>query len=77
MSFHPLYTLYSVVLFIHVIGMLGLFIGMGLQWIVIYRLRRAVTVTHVRDWLGLLAFNGRLSMASTVLIIGAGSICWS
>jgi hypothetical protein len=66
------HTLYTVVLFAHIVGVLGLFIGMGLQWMVVFRMRRAASVTQVGAWLALLAVNARLNIVSTVLILGAG-----
>jgi hypothetical protein len=67
------HTLYPIALFIHIVGVLSLFIAMGLQWVALYRLRQAQTLAQVRSWLGLLAINRRLSLPSTVLIVGAGA----
>ncbi|HEV2238467.1 MAG TPA: DUF2269 family protein, partial [Ktedonobacterales bacterium] len=39
---------------------------------VLFRLRRTASVAQARDWLALLAVNGRLGMASTVVIVIAG-----
>lgn len=65
-------TIYTVALFAHLLGVLSLFIGMGLQWAMALRLRQAQTVTQVREWSSLARGVGALSPVSGVLILGAG-----
>lgn len=48
-------SFYSLALFAHIVGVLGLFIGIGLQWTSILRLRRALFVAQVREWASCLA----------------------
>lgn len=64
--------LYTFALFAHLIGVLTLFIGMALQWLITVRLRRARTVAQVREWSSLVGGVGRLSPVSGVLVVGAG-----
>ena len=40
-------TLYSVALFVHVLGALGLFAGLALEWAGLRRLRHATTARQV------------------------------
>jgi len=65
-------SLYTLALFAHVIGALSLFIGMGLQWVVIIGFRRAQAVSQMRLWSGLLRPVAMLGPLSAVLILLAG-----
>lgn len=65
-------SLYALALFAHLIGVLSLFIGMGLQWVVIIGFRRARTMTQIRLWSGLLRPVTMLGPLSAVLILLAG-----
>lgn len=74
-------SLYPYAVFAHLLGVLSLFIGMGLQWTTTFRLRRAQTVGQVREWAGLVRGTGQLAPVSGVLILGAGIymmvVAWS
>jgi hypothetical protein len=65
-------NIYTLALFAHILGVLGMFIAMGLQWAVVFRLRRARTVGQVREWSGLSRGAGRLGPVSAALILAAG-----
>ena len=65
-------TSYSIAVFLHVVGALGLFVAMGLEWVLVARLRRAETAEQARDWLSLLGVIRRLSPASLAAILLAG-----
>lgn len=47
-------SLYSVAVFLHVAGALGLFAALGLEWAGIRNLRVSVTTSQAREWLKLL-----------------------
>lgn len=64
--------LYTLLLFAHILGVLGLFIGMGLQWVSVLRLRRAQTRGQANEWISLARGAGRLSPIAGVLVLGAG-----
>lgn len=64
--------LYSLALFAHLIGVLSLFIGMGLQWVVIIGFRRAQSISQMRLLSGLLRPVAMLGPLSAVLILFAG-----
>ena len=65
-------TVFSVILFIHLVGALTLFAGMGLEWRVLRYLGLAGTVEEVRMWTGaasvLPALNG--FAAAAILLPG-------
>jgi hypothetical protein len=65
-------SLYTLALFAHLVGVLGLFIGMGLQWVVIIGFRRAQTAAQVRLWSGPLRPVAMLGSISAALILLAG-----
>ena len=65
-------TFYSIALFAHILGVLGLFIAIGLVWISVLWLQRAQTLAQVRERIGLAAIQERLMPASSVLILLAG-----
>lgn len=44
-------SLYSIALFLHIVGALGLFVGLGLEWVSLSYLRRGATVEQAREWL--------------------------
>jgi hypothetical protein len=69
-------TLYSIALFLHVVGALGLFAAMGLEWVLVARLRQVETIEQARDWLGLLGVIRRLSPASLAAVLVAGIYMW-
>jgi len=65
-------TLYSLALFVHIVGVLGLFIGIGLQWISVQRLSQAQTVAQVREGTSLIAIQEKLWPTASLLILLAG-----
>jgi hypothetical protein len=65
-------TFYSLALFAHIVGVLGLFIAIGLMWINILRLQQAQTISQVRERISLASIQEGLLPAASVLILLAG-----
>jgi len=65
-------TFYSLALFAHIVGVLGLFIAIGLTWISMLWLQRAQTMEQVRERISLATLQERLLPAASVLILLAG-----
>jgi hypothetical protein len=65
-------TLYALALFVHIVGVLGLFMGIGLQWIIVQRLSQAQTVAQVREGTSMVAIQERLWPTAALLILLAG-----
>jgi Predicted integral membrane protein (DUF2269) len=65
-------SLYALALFAHLVGVLGLFITIALQWTSILRLRRAQTIAQVREWASLVGILSWLGPASGLLLLVAG-----
>lgn len=63
---------YSISLFLHIVGALGFFAALGIEWLVIHQLRRATTAEGVRDWLRIGVGGRKFGMISMVLLLAAG-----
>jgi hypothetical protein len=66
-------TLYSVILFLHFVGVLLLFVAQGLEWICLRNLQRATTLEQFRAWAGAVTVVPRFSPFSGSLIVFAGA----
>jgi hypothetical protein len=63
---------YSIALFLHVVGALGFFVTLGLEWTSLRHLRRATTAKQVREWMRIPAEMGRVGMLSMLVLLAAG-----
>lgn len=63
---------YSIALFLHIVGALGFFVALGLEWISLRHLRRATTAEQVREWMRVPNKMGRLGMIAMLTLLGAG-----
>lgn len=63
---------HGVAMFVHLLGVITLFGGIGLQQRGGTRLRQATTVGEVRLWLGLLRPTGRMLPAAVVILLASG-----
>jgi hypothetical protein len=61
---------YSIALFLHIVGALGFFVALGLEWTGLSQIRSALTLEGVRAWMGVLKSVrkfGFTSMLTTVI----------
>jgi hypothetical protein len=61
---------YSIALFLHIVGALGFFIALGLEWTGLRQIRNAMIPEQVRAWMGVfksLLKVGFVSMLTTVI----------
>src|SRR6266576_6113777 len=65
-------TDYTIALFLHIVGALGMFVALAFEWVAWAGLRRSATVPEARGWLGLLGLVRRVGPASLGLILVAG-----
>jgi hypothetical protein len=65
-------NLYAIALFLHIVGALGLFIALGLEWMSVQYLRRATTAEQVREWISVVAWTRRLGPISLAVILLPG-----
>jgi hypothetical protein len=65
-------TLYSIALFFHISGTLGVFAALALDWVGLSNLRRARTAEQVREWAGVYRITPALGAASVVALLVFG-----
>lgn len=65
-------TLYSFALFLHIVGALGLFIALGLEWTSLWYLRHALTAGQANPWLQVFTLIRRIYPISWVAIFLPG-----
>src|SRR5437879_12434479 len=76
----PLYTMsamsagtrFTIAIFLHLVGMVGLFMGYGLEWVASSLLRRSTNAEPVRRWLRIYRLLQPLSGAGPLVLILLG-----
>jgi len=63
---------YSLILFLHFVGMVGLFVGYGLEWAASALLPRSTTADQARSWLRIYRASLPISGPGLLLLIGTG-----
>ena len=62
----------SLTLFAHVVGMLTLFAGLGLEWVSLHGIQRSTTRAEASPWLHLVAILPRMFGAALAAIVASG-----
>ena len=65
-------SVYAMVVFLHIVGALGLFAALGLEWASLYNLRRVATAGQVREWAKLLSALRLVGGPSALTILVTG-----
>jgi hypothetical protein len=65
-------SFYPVLLFLHVLGGIGVFVGLAIEWMSFRRLEGAGTRTAALPWMGMLRSNARLTPLAMSITLGAG-----
>jgi len=63
---------YSIALFLHIVGAVGLFVALGLEWTGLRQIWSAMTPEQVRGWMGILKSVRRLGFASMLTAVVSG-----
>jgi len=63
---------YAIALFLHFLGLVGLFVGYGLEWAASSLLRRSTTADQVRSWLRIYKLSLPISGPGLLLLILSG-----
>src|SRR5512139_333386 len=63
---------YSIALFLHIVGALGFFVALGLEWTGLWQIRSAMTPQQVRGWMGILKSARRVGFASMLTTVISG-----
>jgi hypothetical protein len=64
---------YSIALFLHIVGVLGLFVGLGLEWTGLWQLQDVTAAEHVRMWLRSSKNVRRFGMIAMLTILSSGA----
>jgi hypothetical protein len=64
--------MYSISLFLHIVGALGLFTSLAFEQAGLYNLRRAQTNAQAREWLALLRALQRIQGPSALVLLATG-----
>ena len=65
-------NIYSIVLYLHIVGALLLFVAMGIEFMTVSRLRSAGTAEQARDWLSVLGSMRVIGPVALVTILVPG-----
>jgi Predicted integral membrane protein (DUF2269) len=65
-------TRFTIAIFFHLVGMVGLFMGYGLEWVASSLLRRSTNAEQVRAWLRIYRLSLPISGAGLLLLILSG-----
>lgn len=63
---------YSIALFLHVVGALGFFVALGLEWTGLLQIRSALVPVQVGAWMGILKSVRRVGFASMLTTVLTG-----
>jgi hypothetical protein len=63
---------YSIALFLHIVGALGIFVALGLEWTGLRQMRSAMTLDLVRGWMGILKNVRTVGFASMLTAVITG-----
>ena len=63
---------YSIALFLHIVGALGFFAALGLEWTGLRQIRNAVAPQQVGAWMGVLKSTRRMSFVSMLTTVISG-----
>jgi hypothetical protein len=63
---------YSIALFLHIVGAVGFFVALGLEWTGLSQIRSAITPVQVRGWMGILKSVRKFGFASMLTAVITG-----
>src|SRR5215475_81990 len=66
-------TRFTIAIFLHLVGMVGLFMGYGLEWVASSLLGRSTNAEQVRDWLRIYRLSLPISGSGLLLLILSGA----
>jgi hypothetical protein len=69
-------NIYSTALFLHIVGALGFFIALGLEWTGLSQIRSAMTPEQVRGWMGILKNVRKVGFVSMLTAVITGLYMW-
>src|SRR5215212_10272643 len=67
-----MYSVYSILLFLHIVGALGFFASLAFEQAGLLNLRRASTNAQAREWLSLFRALRRIQGPSALVLVATG-----
>ncbi len=65
-------SIYSIVLFLHIVGVLGLSVALGLEWTCNRQIRKIVLPEQIRVWTGILKGTNKVGFPSMLVTLITG-----
>ena len=65
-------NIYLIALFLHIVGALGFFVALGLEWTGLSQIRSAMTLEQVRAWMGILKNVRKVAFVSMLTTVITG-----
>ncbi len=65
-------AVYVIALFLHIVGALGVFVALGLEWTGLRQIRSAMTLDVVRGWMRILSSLRRFGFAAMLMTVITG-----
>ncbi len=62
----------SIALFLHIVGALGFFVALGLEWTGLWQIQSAISPEQVRGWMGILKSVRKVGFASMLATVITG-----
>lgn len=63
---------YSIALFLHIVGVMGFSVALGLEWTGLWQIQNAILPAQVRGWMGILKGVRRVGFASMLTTVLTG-----
>ena len=63
---------YSIALFLHIVGALGFFVALALEWTGLRQIRHATNIEQLREWMRMINSTRRVGGPSALLILITG-----
>ena len=70
-------SFYFFVLFLHITGAMGIFVGMGLEWLIVHNFKRATTYSQALQWTDSFRLLPAIFSISSILILASGIYMWA
>ncbi len=65
-------SIFSIVLFLHIVGALGVFVALGLEWTGLRQIQSSISPDQVRGWMGILKSLRKFGFASMLATVISG-----
>jgi len=65
-------SIYAIALFFHIVGALGMFVALGLEWTGLRQIRNATSADQVRGWMGILKSVRKFGFSAMLATVISG-----